>query len=67
MEHVQIDLDFGDVVPALGELHLGAANVVELDRYRVARNVKLKDGETSKLVASIVESVDAVWDDLEAM
>ena len=67
IEHVQIDLDFGDAAPALGEHHLGVANVVELDRYRTVRDAKLRDGEKSKLVASIVESVDAVWDDLEVM
>lgn len=66
MQHVQIDLDFGDPAPASKAPQLAATNIVELDRYRIHR-AKLRDDETFKLVASIVESVDAVWDDLEAM
>lgn len=67
MEQTQIELDFDDTKSAEEIQPEGRSNVVHLGHFLSARRAKLEDETRSKLVASIVESVDAVWGDLEAM
>lgn len=68
MEHKQIELDFGsDEVVASEALVANTSNVVVLSQYASTRQVIEGNQARSRLVESIVESVDDVWDDLDAM
>ena len=68
MEHKQIELDFGsDEVVASEALVANTSNVVVLSQYASTRQVIEENQARSRLVESIVESVDDVWDDLDAM
>lgn len=67
MEQTQIELDFENEMPSKEALSNGASNVVHLGHFLSARKAQLQGDARSKLVASIVESVDEVWDNLEAM
>lgn len=67
MDHIQMEFNFGDGVATSDALASVASNVVVLSRYASARQVVLLEQARSRLVDSIVDSVDDLWDDLEAM
>lgn len=68
MEHTQIELDFGtDEVTASEALIVSTSNVVVLSQYASARQAVKGNQARSSLVNSIVESVDDIWEDLDAM
>lgn len=68
MEHTQIELDFGNDEVASSEVFVvSARNVVVLSQYVSARQAISGNEARSRLVESIVESVDDVWDDLDVM
>ena len=65
MDNTQMELDFGGEITSEDAIVSGASNVVLLSQFASARQVALQSAARSRLVQSIVESVDDVWDDLE--
>ena len=64
MDNTQMELDFGGEITSEDAIVSGASNVVLLSQFASARQVALQSAARSRLVQSIVESVDDVWDDL---